>query len=83
MEPPWIVKKYIDEIFTSSHGVLYANDGRSRNDSNKKYMVQAGLLQGKKYMLSLTWNAPLEAFVEKDQLFEGVGIIYGVYFLIS
>ncbi len=29
-------------------------------------------------MLSLTWNAPLEAFVEKDQLFEGVGVD-GVY----
>ena len=42
--PPWIVKKYIDEVFTSGHGVLYANDGRSRNDSNKKYMVQAGFI---------------------------------------
>ena len=57
--PSWIVKKYIDEVFTSGHGVLYANDGRSQNDSNKN-MVQAGLLQGKKYMLSLTWYALLE-----------------------
>lgn len=31
-------------------------------------------MQGKKYMLSLTWNAPLEAFTEQDQFFEGVGV---------
>ena len=34
---PWVVKEYIDEVFTSGHGVLYANDGRSQNDSNEKY----------------------------------------------
>ncbi|ECU5365103.1 NAD(P)H-dependent oxidoreductase [Salmonella enterica] len=32
----------------------------------------------KKYMLSLTWNAPMEAFTEKDQFFHGVGVD-GVY----
>lgn len=37
-----------------------------------------GLVQGKKYMLSLTWNAPMEAFTEKDQFFHGVGVD-GVY----
>ena len=36
------------------------------------------LVQGKKYMLSLTWNAPMEAFTEKDQFFHGVGVD-GVY----
>ncbi|MGS9164720.1 NADPH quinone reductase MdaB, partial [Salmonella enterica subsp. enterica serovar Infantis] len=29
-------------------------------------------------MLSLTWNAPMEAFTEKDQFVHGVGV-YGVY----
>lgn len=29
-------------------------------------------------MLSLTWNAPMEAFTEKDQFFHGVGVD-GVY----
>lgn len=33
---------------------------------------------GEKYMLSLTWNAPMEAFTEKDQFFHGVGVD-GVY----
>ena len=37
-----------------------------------------GLIQGKKYMLSLTWNAPMEAFTEEDQFFHGVGVD-GVY----
>lgn len=37
-----------------------------------------GLVQGKKYMLSLTSNAPMEAFTEKDQFFHGVGVD-GVY----
>ena len=73
MGTPWIVKKYIDEVFTSGHGKLYANDGRSRTDSSKKY-GSGGLLQGKKYMISITWNAPKEAFEEKGQFFEGLGI---------
>lgn len=77
MGEPWIVKRYIDEVFTAGHGVLYASDGRSRFDNTKKY-GSGGLLQGKRYMLSLTWNAPLEAFDEQDQFFEGVGI-EGVY----
>ncbi|GAB0173044.1 hypothetical protein NHP164001_10600 [Helicobacter trogontum] len=31
-----------------------------------------------KYMFSLTWNAPIEAFNKKDEFFEGVGVD-GVY----
>lgn len=77
MGAPWTVKKYIDDIFTLGHGSLYANDGRSRSDASKKY-GSGGLIQGKKYMLSLTWNAPIEAFNEPDQFFEGVGVD-GVY----
>ncbi|EAK0775126.1 NADPH quinone reductase MdaB, partial [Campylobacter coli] len=37
MGEPWIVKKYIDEVFTAGHGKFYANDGRSREDASKKY----------------------------------------------
>lgn len=77
MGEPWTVKRYIDEVFTIGHGVLYANDGRSRSDASKKY-GSGGLLNGKKYMLSLTWNAPLEAFNDPEQFFEGVGV-EGVY----
>ena len=77
MGVPWIVKKYIDEIFTMGHGRLYQSDGRSRSNLESKY-GSGGLLQGKKYMLSVTWNAPEEAFTDPNQFFEGVGVD-GVY----
>ncbi len=77
MGAPWTVKKYIDDIFTEGHGTLYASDGRSRSDTAKKY-GSGGLIHDKKYMLSLTWNAPIDAFTEADQFFEGVGVD-GVY----
>ncbi|WNN43726.1 MULTISPECIES: NAD(P)H-dependent oxidoreductase [Winslowiella] len=73
MGEPWILKKYIDEVFTEGHGKLYASDGRTRADAAKKY-GSGGLIQGKTYMLSLTWNAPLEAFTDPEQFFEGVGV---------
>lgn len=77
MGAPWTVKKYIDDIFTEGHGTLYVSDGRSRSDTSKKY-GSGGLIHDKKYMLSLTWNAPKEAFTQADQFFEGVGVD-GVY----
>lgn len=77
MGAPWTVKKYIDDVFTEGHGALYASDGRTRSDAAKKY-GSGGLIHDKKYMLSLTWNAPLEAFADQDQFFHGVGVD-GVY----
>lgn len=70
---PWIYKKYVDEVFTAAmmQGRFITGDGRSRHDPGKQYGT-GGLMQGKKYMLSLTWNAPKEAFGDKDQvLFAG------------
>lgn len=78
MGAPWTMKKYLDEVLTEGHGRLYQNDGRSRSDPTKKY-GSGGLLHGKKYLLSLTWNAPKVAFDEPDQFFEGKGID-AVYF---
>lgn len=77
MGEPWTVKKWMDEVFTIGQGKLYANDGRSRSDESRKY-GSGGLLQDKKYMLSVTWNAPLEAFNDPSQFFEGRGVD-GVY----
>lgn len=73
MGPPWILKKYIDEVFTAGHGRLYSSDGRTRSDPSKKY-GSGGLTKGKKYMISTTWNAPQEAFDDPKQFFEGVGV---------
>ncbi|OHC29178.1 MAG: NADPH quinone reductase MdaB [Pseudomonadales bacterium RIFCSPLOWO2_12_59_9] len=73
MGAPWTVKKYVDEVFTEGHGSLYANDGRSRSDASQKY-GSGGLLQGKQYMLSVTWNAPQQAFDEPTEFFAGAGV---------
>jgi modulator of drug activity B len=70
---PWIHKKYIDEVFTTAlvQGRIVVDDGRTRSDVTKQYGT-GGLSQGKKYLLSTTWNAPPEAFGDKSQtLFEG------------
>ena len=63
----------MDEVFTAGYGTLFKDDGRTRSDLSKKY-GSGGLLQGKKYMLSLTWNAPLEAFTDPQQFFDGKGV---------
>lgn len=73
MGAPWTVKKYLDEVFTAGHGSLYANDGRTRSDASQKY-GSGGLIQGKQYLLSLTWNAPQQAFDDPSDFFEGKGV---------
>lgn len=74
MGVPWITKKYIDEIFSGGmNTVTYASDGRSREDASKKY-GSGGLMQGKKYMLSLTYNCPDTEFDSKDGFFDGLSL---------
>ena len=73
MHEPWIVKKYMDEVFTTGSGTLYANDGRSSVNPTEGYGT-GGLLQGRRHMLSLTWNAPREAFTREGDFFEGLGV---------
>ena len=70
---PWIYKKYADEVFTAGlvQQKLIIDDGRTRTDPRKQYGT-GGKMQGKKYMISVSWNAPAESFGNKDQrLFEG------------
>lgn len=70
---PWIYKKYVDEVFTTGlvQQSLLVDDGRTRDDPSKQYGT-GGKMQGKKYMLSLTWNAPEDAFGDEEQvLFQG------------
>ena len=66
MGVPWKFKKYTDETLMAMYGkIMWAGDGRSRTDPSKQYGT-GGLAQKKKYMLSLTFNAPKEAFNNKD-----------------
>ena len=74
MGVPWITKKYIDEVFSAGdHNGLYINDGRTRSDASKHY-GSGGLMQGKKYMLSLTYNCPTSEFSNKDGFFDGLSL---------
>lgn len=72
---PWGFKKYMDEVYTAGmNGELCAGDGRSRSDLSLQY-GSGGTLSGRKYMLSLTFNAPAEAFDDTEQfLFQGKGV---------
>jgi len=67
---PWIYKKYVDEVFTSAmRSQKFLNgDGRSTTDSTKQYGT-GGKMQGKKFLLSATWNAPEESFNDPRQTF--------------
>jgi len=74
MNVPWLFKKYIDEVYTAGIGeTLCTDDGRTRSDLSRKY-GSGGSMNGKKYMLSTTWNAPVEAFEDPAQFFEGKGV---------
>ena len=69
---PWSFKKYMDEVYTAGmFGKMSQNDGRTSASPKKNYGA-GGLLQDTRYMLSLTLNAPEEAFNDDHEfLFEG------------
>ena len=75
MVVPWTFKKYMDEVYTAGMaGQLCDGDGRHRNAPEKQY-GSGGTLVGKKYMLSLTLNAPEESFNDVNQfLFQGKSV---------
>jgi NADPH dehydrogenase (quinone) len=72
---PWIYKKYVDEVFNAGLATkaLLKGDGRTRRDASRQYGT-GGKMQGKKFMISATWNAPRETFDNPDSvLFGGKG----------
>ena len=74
MGVPWLTKKYMDEIFSyGKDTVTYVSDGRTRSDTSKKY-GSGGLMQGKHYMLSLTYNCPTSEFGNKEGFFDGLSL---------
>ncbi len=64
----WSFKKYIDEVFsTGMMGEMSNGDGRTRTEPKKNYGL-GGKLNGK-YMISVTANAPSEAFNDPNEKF--------------
>ncbi|WP_430817262.1 NAD(P)H-dependent oxidoreductase [Carboxylicivirga sp. RSCT41] len=61
---PAMMKKYLDQVY--AHGVFFGI-----GDEAQKYGYGNGMMNGKKYMFSITSNAPYEAFNDADGFFEG------------
>lgn len=62
---PALFKKYID--LTHEHGVYFRGN-------TEEYGIGGGMLTGKRYMFSTTWNAPATAFNDKNKFFEGKNV---------
>ena len=73
---PWIHKKYIDEVFNTGYGKLWLSDGRTRSNSDAQYGTGGGINKTKKFMLSVTYNAPEEAFNNPNHhIFKGKSVM--------
>lgn len=70
----WSFKKYMDEVYTAGMGgALCVGDGRTADNPKKNYGM-GGTLTKTKYMISLTFNAPEEAFNDPTEFFDGKSI---------
>ena len=73
-------KYYLDEVLTVGHNNgMYKSDGRSHVNPSINYGT-GGLMQGKFYMLTSTWNAPEEAFTIEGEFFKQTSVDDGVLF---
>ena len=71
----WSFKKYMDEVYTAGmRGALCNGDGRTAETPKENYGA-GGTLNGVKYMMSVTFNAPAESFDDpKEYLFQGKSV---------
>ncbi len=71
MGTPWVLKKYMDEVYTAGmDGRLCKGDGR--HGPNQAHLYGLGGTQTEtSYMLSLTFNAPRDAFEDRAASFFG------------
>ncbi|REC59173.1 NADPH quinone reductase MdaB [Chryseobacterium pennae] len=73
-------KKYIDEVFTAGHAKgIYMSDGRNAANPEINYGT-GGMLGGRKYMLTTSWNAPKTAFTLPGEFFNEKSVDEGPLF---
>lgn len=73
-------KKYIDEVFTAGHRKgIYHSDGRTSENPEINYGT-GGMLQGRKYMVTSSWNAPKTAFTQPGEFFNQTSVDNGPLF---
>ncbi|WP_295211668.1 NAD(P)H-dependent oxidoreductase [uncultured Chryseobacterium sp.] len=74
------LKKYIDEVFTAGQAKgIYLNDGRSSDNPEINYGT-GGMLGGRKYLVTTSWNAPKTAFTLPGEFFNETGVDNGPLF---
>ncbi|NHA05297.1 NAD(P)H-dependent oxidoreductase [Mucilaginibacter sp. HC2] len=77
---PHALKQYIDVVFTEGHAKgIYHSDGRSSANPAINYGT-GGMLHGRQYMLTSSWNAPREAFTLPNEFFNETSVDDGVLF---
>ncbi len=77
---PHEFKKYIDVVFTEGHSSgIYHSDGRSSANPKINYGT-GGMLHGRKYMVTTSWNAPKEAFTLPGEFFNQTSVDDGILF---
>ncbi|TCC98841.1 NAD(P)H-dependent oxidoreductase [Pedobacter hiemivivus] len=73
-------KKYIDEVFTAGHQKgIYRSDGRCSDNPKINYGT-GGMLHGRCYMLTTSWNAPETAFTLPGEFFNQHSVDEGPLF---
>lgn len=77
---PHKFKEYLDLVFTAGHkNGIYFSDGRSSENPEINYGT-GGLLHGRSYMLTTTWNSPETAFTLPGEFFNQTSVDDGVMF---
>ena len=67
-------------VFTEGHNKgIYKSDGRSSKNPAINYGT-GGMLHGRKYMITSSWNAPKEAFTLPGEFFGETSVDDGVLF---
>lgn len=73
-------KQYIDVVFEEGHKTgIYISDGRKADNPTRNYGT-GGMLHGRKYMVTSSWNAPKEAFTLPEEFFMQISVDDGPLF---
>jgi modulator of drug activity B len=77
---PFDFKKYLDTVFSAGYqNGIYKSDGRSSANPAINY-GKGGMMHGKHYMVTSSWNAPEEAFTLPGEFFNQHSVDEGVLF---
>lgn len=80
MNVPYTLKSYLDHVLTAGHRKgMYYSDGRKADNPARNY-GKGGLMQGRTYLVTTTWNAPETAFSIPEEFFQGRSVDDGVLF---